>query len=126
MSAFHPLVRHTSVALLTVMLGAPGALGGIVDAPDVFGNQLTAMSGTGLMLTECQERMARLGAMLGNAGFNPMHSYLGNDAVMIARWYHPEQHATVLAIAGWQASGNAFSAIRMPGLVRWNEFIVVP
>ena len=127
MSTFHSLARRTLVALLTLsLLGAPVALGRPFDPPeDALSVQMMALSGTGLMLAGCQERMQTLGTMLRNAGYNPMSSHVIGGS-MVARWYHPLRHTTVLAFAGWQASGNAFSVTDTPGLVRWNELLSTP
>ncbi len=118
--------RPTAFAILTVtLLGASGALARPADAPDSLHMQLMAMSGAGLMLSGCQERLQALDGMLSRAGYGPMHSKLV-DGTMIARWYQPESHATVLAFAGWQGSGNAFSAGDFTGLMRWNELVTGP
>lgn len=127
MSLLKTAVRRTSVTLLSLgLLGAPVALGGFVDPPDTLSTQLTAMTGTGLKLTECQKRMQTLGTMLSNAGYVSRHSHLGADAMMTALWYHPQRHTTVLAFSGWRAADNAFSATEMDGQVRWNELLATP
>ena len=127
MSTFRTLARRASVALLTLsLLGAPVALGRPFDPPeDTLSVQMMALSGTGLMLAGCQERMQTLGTMLSNAGYGPMSSHV-IGGTMVGRWYHPLRHNTVLAFAGWQASGNAFSATETPSPVRWNELLSTP
>ncbi len=128
MSTFHTLARRALIALLTLsLLGAPMVLGRPFDPPeDALSVQMMALSGTGLMLAGCQERMQTLGAMLSNAGYNPMSSHVIGGTTMVARWYHPLRHNTVLAFAGWQASGNTFSATETPGLVRWTDLLSTP
>ncbi|PNY80909.1 hypothetical protein [Deinococcus koreensis] len=127
MPTLRTVTGRTSFALLTVaLLGGSGSFARQADAPDSMGTQLSALSGSGLMLASCQERMQRLGTMLGKAGYGPMRSRLFDGTTMIARWYHPEHHTTVLAVAGWQDSGNAFSAGEFAGLVRWNELAGTP
>ena len=122
MPTLHTLARRTSLALLTVIvLGGSGSFAMPADTPDSLGTQLTAMSGTGLTLAECHERMQRLESMLGKAGYGPMRSHLGQAGSMIARWYRPQGHTTVLAFASVQATDNAFSVTEIAGLVRWNE-----
>ena len=128
MSTFHTLARRALVALLTLsLLGAPVAHGRPYDPPEgVLSVQMMSLSGTGLMLAGCQERMQTLGTMLSNAGYGPMSSHVVDSTTMVARWYHPLRHNTILAFAGWQASGNAFSATEVPGSVRWNELLGTP
>lgn len=118
----HTLARRTSLALLTVILmGASNSVARPADPPDSLATELTALSGTGLMRAECHNRMQRLVSMLGKAGYGSMRSHLGEDGSMIARWYNPQSHTTVLAFAGVQATDNAFLTTEMTGLVRWNE-----
>lgn len=127
MPTLHNLARRTSVTMLILgLLGAPGALGGQAGSPDALGNQLTAMAGTGLKLAECQKRMQTLATMLGKAGYVSKRSHLGADAIMTALWYHPQNHTTVLAFSGRQASDNAFSATEMDGQMRWNDLLPMP
>ena len=124
MPTLRPFIRQHSFALLTVtLLGASGALARQANASDSLAPQLSAMSGAGLILAGCQERMKTLGSMLGEAGYGPMRSRLVDGTTMIARWYHPGHHTTVMAFVGWQDSGNAFSAGEFAGLMRWNEFV---
>lgn len=123
----HPFDRRSKLSLFTVaLMGVSGSLAMPFDRPDSLETELSAMSGTGLTLSGCQERMQTLGSMLSRAGFNPMRFHMGNDATMTARWYHPERHMTVLAFAGWQPSDNTFSATEVVGLMRWNELIADP
>ena len=123
----HTPARRLSAALLTLgLLGAPGALGNQAAPADALGPQLTAMSGTGLTLAECEQRMQTLGTMLNQAGYVSRRAHLGADAVMTALWYHPQHHTSVVAFSGWQASDNAFSATEMAGQVRWNELLPTP
>jgi hypothetical protein len=123
----HLFVRRSLSVLLTVaLLGAPGSLARQADPPATLGAQLTAMSGTGLMLAGCEERMQTLSSMLSEAGYGPMRSRLVDGTTMIARWYHPGHHTTVMAFAGWHDSGNVFSAGEFAGLMRWNEFATAP
>ena len=128
MSTFRTLARRALVALLSLsLLGAPMVLGKPYDPPeDPLSGQMMALSGTGLMLAGCQERMQTLGTMLRNTGYGPMSSHVIGGTTMVARWYHPLRHNTILAFAGWQASGNAFSVTDTPGLVRWNELLSTP
>ena len=128
MSTFRTSARRALAALLTLnLLGAPVALGRRFNPPeDTLSVQLMALSGAGLLLAGCQERMQSLGTMLGDAGYNPMSSHVIGGTTMVARWYHPLRHNTVLASAGWQVSGNAFSATETPGLVRWIELLSTP
>ncbi|CAM4136194.1 hypothetical protein [Deinococcus marmoris] len=127
MPTVHPLARRLSVALLTLgLLGAPGALGRQAAPAETLGNQLTAMSATGLKLAECEQRMQALGTMLSQAGYVSRRSHLGADAVMTGVWYHPQRQTTVVAFSGWQAADNAFSAAEMDGQVRWNELLATP
>jgi hypothetical protein len=123
----HSFIRRSTLSLFSVaLLGMPVSLAMPLDRPETLGNQLSAMASTGLMLAGCQERMQTLNSMLVTAGFSSMRSHLGNDFTMIARWYNPERHTTVLAFAGWQPMGNVFSAIEMASLVRWNEVLGTP
>jgi hypothetical protein len=129
MSTFHMLARRALVTLLTLsLLGAPVALGkGFIDPPvDALSVQMMALSGTDLMLAGCQDRLQTLDTMLSTAGYGPMSSHVIGGTTLVARWYHPLRHDTVLAFAGWEASGNAFSATETPGLVRWNELLSTP
>ena len=128
MSTLYTLARSALVALLTLsMLGAPMVLGRPYDPPeDPLSGQMMALSGTGLMLAGCQERMQTLGTMLSTAGYGPMSSHMIGGTTMVARWYHPLRHATILAFAGWQVSGNAFSVTETLGPVRWNELLSTP
>ena len=125
MSTFRTHARRALVALS--LLGAPMVLGRPYDAPeDPLSIQMMTLSGTGLTLAECQERLQTLGTMLSTAGYSPMSSHVIGGTTMIARWYHPLRHNTILAFAGWQGSGNAFSATETPGSVRWNELLSTP
>ena len=128
MSTFYTFARRALAALLTLsLLGAPMVLGRPYDPPeDALSVQMMTLSGTDLMLAGCQERMQKLGTMLSTAGYGPMSSHVIGGSTMVARWYHPLRHTTVLAFAGWQASGNAFSATETPGSVRWNELLSMP
>lgn len=127
MPTFQLFIRASTLALFTVaLLGASGSLARQADLPDALGTQLGALSGHGLKLAGCQERMQMLGSMLGKAGYGPMRSRLLEGSTMIARWYHPESHTTVLAVAGWQPAGNAFSVAEVTGLMRWNELAGTP
>jgi len=45
---------------------------------------------------------------------------------MTGLWYHPQRHTTVVALSGWQASDNAFSAAERDGQMRWDEFLTMP
>lgn len=129
MSLLKTAVRRTpSALLLLAVLTAPGTLAAMQTSvpPGSMGAQITAMSGTGLGLSECETRMKALGTMLGKAGYVSRHSRLGADAVMTALWYHPQNKMTVVAFSGWQASGNEFSAAEMTGEVRWNDLLPVP
>ncbi|GGL82888.1 hypothetical protein GCM10010840_20820 [Deinococcus aerolatus] len=118
MPTLHNFVRRTSAVLLTLaLLGVPSALARQADA---LGTQLSAMSGTGLMGSECQQRMGALDLVLREAGYRLVRSQLV-DGTMIARWSHPERRTSVLVFAGWQESGNEFSATELTGLMRWNE-----
>ncbi|GGL88492.1 hypothetical protein GCM10010840_28120 [Deinococcus aerolatus] len=123
MSPLKTAVRRLSVAVLT--LGLLGVSGEAAPA-ETLGTQLTAMSATGLKLSECQTRMQTLGTMLSKAGYVSRRAHLGADAVMTALWYHPQRHTTVVAFSGWQASDNAFSAAEIAGQVGWNEFLPLP
>ncbi len=127
MAPLKTAVRRLSAALLTLgLLGAPGALGNQAESTDELGPQLTAMAATGLMHSECEQRMQTVGTMLSRAGYVSRRSHLGADAVMTALWYHPQRHTSVVAFSGWRASDNAFSAAEMDGQVRWNELIGTP
>ena len=127
MHTLRPSIRQNSFVLLTVtLLGLPSSLAMPFNSPDSLGTQLNAMFGTGLIIAGCQERMQTLGSMLGEAGYGPMRSRLVDGTTMIARWYHLGRHTTVMAFAGWQDSGNAFSAGEFAGLMRWNEFVTAP
>ncbi|CAM4357948.1 hypothetical protein [Deinococcus marmoris] len=117
MPTLHTFVRRTSAVLLTLaLLGVPSAL---ARQADTLGTQLSAMSGTGLMGSESQQRMGALDLVLRKAGYRLVRSQLV-DGTMIARWSHPERRTSVLVFAGWQESGNAFSATELTGLMRWN------
>ena len=118
--------RSSSVLLTLALLGVSGSLARQADASDSIRTQLSAMSGSGLRLAGCQERMQTLGIMLAKAGYGPMRSRLLDGTTMIARWYHPEHHTTVVAFAGWQDSDNAFSVAEVAGVLRWNELIAMP
>jgi hypothetical protein len=73
MSTFHTHARRALIALLTLsLLGAPMVLGKPYDpSEDALGVQVMALSGTGLMLAGCQERLQTLGTMLSTAGYGP-------------------------------------------------------
>lgn len=125
MSTFRTHARRALVALS--LLGAPMVLGRPYDPPeDALSIQMMTLTGTGLTLAECQERLQTLGTMLSTAGYGPMSSHVIGGTTMVARWYHPLRHNTILAFAGWQGSGNAFSATETPGSVRWNELLSTP
>lgn len=127
MLTLRTLCRRSSFALLTVaLLGASSSLARQADAPNSLNTQLKAMSGTELMLAGCQERLQTLDGMLSKAGYSPMRSRLVDGTTMIARWYHPGRRTTVVAFAGWQDSGNAFSAGEFASLMRWNELVTTP
>ncbi|MFC4424903.1 hypothetical protein [Deinococcus navajonensis] len=122
----HHFYRSCFALSTVALLGASGALSRQADPPNALHTQLKAMSGTGLMLAGCQERLQTLDGMLRKAGYSPMRSWLVDGSTMIARWYHPERHTTVLAFAGWQATGNAFSTDEFAGMMRWNELTTSP
>lgn len=127
MLTLRTVTGRTSFALLTVaLLGASGSLARQANAPNAMSTQLSAMAGTGLMLAGCQERLQLLGRLLSTAGYGPMRARLVDGTTMITRWYHPEHHTTVVAFAGWQLSGNAFSVGEFTGLTRWNELLATP
>ena len=127
MLTIRPFICRSSFALLVAaLLGAPDSLARQAAAPDSMQSQVSAMSGTELMLAGCQERMQMLGTMLGKAGYGPMRSRLVDGTTMIARWYHPEHHTTVVAFAGWRPSDNAFSVAEVAGVLRWNELAGTP
>ena len=64
--------------------------------------------------------------MLGNAGYGSMNSRLGEGDIMMARWYHPQRHTTILVSLGWRALDNTFSATERAGMMRWNELVSKP
>lgn len=127
MLTLHSFILRSTLSLFTLaLLEVSSSLAMPFNSPDALDTQLSPMSGTGLVLAGCQERMQTLGSMLGEAGYGPMRSRLVDGTTMIARWYHPGHHTTVMAFAGWQDSGNAFSAAEFVGLMRWNEFVAAP
>jgi hypothetical protein len=120
-------VRHLSALLLTTaLLGQPGALAREADPPVALSAQVTAMAGTDLMFGECQERLQTLDSLLTQAGYGAMRSQLEEGGTLVARWYHPQRHTTVIVSSGWQASGNAFTATEFAGVVRWIELLGTP
>lgn len=127
MLTIRPFICRSSLALLVAaLLGVPGSLARQADAPDSMRTQLSALSGSGLRLAGCQERMQMVGSLLAKAGYGPMRSHLLGGTTRVARWYHPGRRTTVVAVAGWQPEGNAFSVGEVAGPVRWNELAGTP
>jgi hypothetical protein len=93
---------------------------------DTLGSQMEGMSGTGLTLAECRQRMQTLGTMLQKAGYRNVRTRTLDDGTLLAQWYHPARKMTALAFSGQNSTGNIFSAREHAGMLRWNELIAVP
>lgn len=93
---------------------------------DTLGSQMAGLSGTGLSLAECRQRMQALGTLLEGAGYRTVRTRPLEDGTLIARWYHTGRQMTALAFSGQNGTDNAFSAREYAGLLRWNELIASP
>ena len=89
MPTVHTLARHVSVALLTLgLLGAPSTLAAVQTPgpPDFVSAQIMAMSGTGLKLADCEQRMQTLeagGQAIQNCGRESAGFRIGCDATCL-------------------------------------------
>lgn len=88
--------------------------------------QLAAMSGTGLTIAQCRDRMQNLGTLLGRAGYSPGRTQTMSDGTLAARWYNRTANRTVVAFSGQNAVGNIFTVSEQDGPVRWSDLLVVP
>lgn len=91
-----------------------------------LGGQLAALSGTGLTMAECRQRMQTLSTLLQEAGYRNVRTLTLPDGTLMARWYHTDRQTTALAFMGQNSTGNAFSVSEHAGIMRWNELIAGP
>lgn len=88
--------------------------------------RLAAMTGAGLTISQTQERLQSLGAMLDGAGYGPAWTGHMSDGMLVSRWYHAGADRTALAFAGQSAEGNAVDIAELNGRVAMNDLIVTP
>ncbi|MEF2277602.1 hypothetical protein V3W47_04765 [Deinococcus sp. YIM 134068] len=93
---------------------------------DTLGSRMAGMSGTGLSLAECRQRMQDVDTLLRGAGYGNVQTHTLEDGTLVARWYHTDRQMTALAFSGQHSSGNAFSVGEYAGIIRWNELIALP
>ncbi len=116
----HSMMNRAASLLVTVttIWGGPA----LANQAPALTTQLADMTGTNLTGTECAQRMQALSAALEQAGYGPVRMLAFTDGTVIARWYHPESHRTVLVFTGTKMTGNAFEPSEFAGLQRFNEF----
>lgn len=118
--------RSPLVVIVAALLGASGHVSVQARQADTLGSQLAALSGTGLTMAECRQRMQALETLLQRAGYRNVRTQTLADGTLLARWYNPGRQMTALAFSGQNSTGNAFAAREYAGLLRWNELITVP
>lgn len=102
-------------------------LGSVLARQDVSINaQMAEMAGTQLTFAECQERLQKLGTMLGGVGYGTARTQQLNDGTLTARWYNSKMKRTAVAFSGQNAVGNAFHVSEQDGLISLNELIATP
>lgn len=114
--------RSSRLLVLATLL-----LGSVLARQDAsLSAQMAGMVGTGLTITECRDRMQKLGTLLEGAGYGGARTHTLSDGTLAARWYNRTTNRTALAFSGQNAVGNAFTVSEQDGLIRWNEFIALP
>lgn len=109
------------LVMATVLWGS-----GLAQPETSLSAQIAGLSGMGLTLTACHERMQKLDALLKAAGYGASRTYRLNDGTLVARWYNWTIKRTALAFSGQNAAGNAFSVSEHDGLIRMNERLILP
>lgn len=109
-----------------VLLGGFGQASPGAPRAGPLGARLAAMSGTGLTMAECRQKMQDLNLLLRGAGYRTVRTGTSEDGTLVARWYNTNRRVTVLAFSGQNSTGNAFSAREYAGLLRWDELIGRP
>ncbi|MFC4427312.1 hypothetical protein [Deinococcus navajonensis] len=120
-------MRRTTQASSRLLFGATLLLGSVLAQQDSsLSARIAGLAGTGLTHAQTQDRLQRLGTMLGDAGYGTARTGSLGDGTLASRWYSQSADRTVFAFSGQQAEDNALTVAEHAGLLRWNELMATP